>query len=674
MLVYGDHPRAVDAAAEARALVSARREVDALPPGLPRHSALVSLLIRVGEWAQGVLDAEHARSGEDSDTLLARACEAALLVLGRAVAASWRDGFRADLTSVGPVLEALEALAPPEPVMCKVPEGYAFYALYPEAYVEAAERARLGLEAYGDAAERSRRDPESSLEAAERERFGPDASVEAAQRSRLDPESPVDAAKRARLDPESSVEAEERARLDGGRPWRVIGIRGIGTGLAGVVAAGLGTEALCTLRPGGHPYARTLSLSPGLTARLEEEARAGWRFAVVDEGPGLSGSSFGAVADFLEAHGAAPESVTFFPSHAGAPGPQAHPRHRERWARADVRTADFDALLLHPSEPSHSLVQWVADLTGPAEAPPEDVGSGGWRRHLLSGLPAEEWPAAHPWQERRKYLLRAGGRRWLLKFAGLGAHGARAYLHTRVLAEAGFGAPVAGLRHGFLVQPWLEEAKPLSVAWREVDRWSVLERVGEYLGFRSRHFGTVGDDCGASVRQLWEMARYNTEAALGHQVASALDAWVPRLGGLARAVRRTVTDNRLHAWEWLVLPGGRVLKADAVDHHRGHDLVGCQDLAWDVAGAAVELSLDADGVGALCAAVERHKGHVPPPDVLRFHRHAYLAFQLGHHMLAATSYDASAPDEAARLRRAADHYAELLRTELLGFRASTPRR
>jgi len=133
-------------------------------------------------------------------------------------------------------------------------------------------------------------------------------------------------------------------------------------------------------------------------------------------------------------------------------------------------------------------------------------------------------------------------------------------------------------------------------------------------------------------------------------------------------------DNRLHAWEWLVLPGGRVLKADAVDHHRGHDLVGCQDLAWDVAGAAVELSLDADGLGALCAAVERHKGHVPSPDVLRFHRQAYLAFQLGHHALAATSYDTSAPDEAARLRRAADHYAQLLRTELTGFGARAGRR
>jgi hypothetical protein len=600
MRVYGDHPREVDALAEARALATARAEVRALPPGLPRHAALVSLLIRVGEWAQGVLDAEHRARGGDGDTPLARACEAALLALGEAVAASWSDGFRADLEPLGPWLEALAELAPREPVRCKVPEGYAFYALYPEAYLEAA-----------------------------------------------------------------------RAVPSDGRPWRVIGLRGIGTGLAGMVAAGLGTRALCTVRPGGHPFERTLSLSPERAARLEEEARAGWRFAVVDEGPGLSGSSFGAVADFLEARGAAPESVTFFPSHAGDPGPRAQARHRERWARADRRVVDFEPLLLRPSEPSHALVRWVEDLTGPAEGPPEDVGGGGWRRCCLHGVPEAEWPPVHSWQERRKYLLRAGGRRWLLKFAGLGAHGARAYLQARALAEAGFGAPVAGLRHGFLVQPWLEEARPLSGAPGEVERQALVERVGAYLGFRFHHFGRVGDDRGASPRELWEMARFNTEAALGRQVASALDAWEPRLEGLARAVRRTVTDNRMHAWEWLVLPGGRVLKADGVDHARGHDLVGCQDVAWDLAGAAVELALDEDALGALCTAVERHKGRVPPPEVLRFHQQAYLAFQWGHHALAATSHDGGAPDEAARLRRAADRYARLLRSELAAFAAST---
>ena len=61
--------------------------------------------------------------------------------------------------------------------------------------------------------------------------------------------------------------------------------------------------------------------------------------------------------------------------------------------------------------------------------------------------------------------------------------------------------------------------------------------------------------------------------------------------GLKGAVRRVETDNRLHAWEWLHTPDGRLLKTDALDHHAGHDLIGCQDITWDIAGATVELDL-----------------------------------------------------------------------------------
>ena len=36
-----------------------------------------------------------------------------------------------------------------------------------------------------------------------------------------------------------------------------------------------------------------------------------------------------------------------------------------------------------------------------------------------------------------------------------------------------------------------------------------------------------------------------------------------------------------------------LLKTDALDHSEGHDLIGCQDIAWDVVGAATELELSA---------------------------------------------------------------------------------
>ena len=293
-----------------------------------------------------------------------------------------------------------------------------------------------------------------------------------------------------------------------------------------------------------------------------------------------------------------------FPSHAGDLGPPGQPGHRARWARAQV-SADFEAVLL-PRLPG-----WVEDLTGPAEAPLEDIGGGGWRAPAVRRRGG--WPPVHPRQERRKYLLRAGGRRWLLKFAGLGAHGPERTAGRAWLAAAGFASPVAGLRHGFLVQPWLEEARPLTRCGL-VDRWSLVARVGAYLGFRARP-SPAGGGARRVPAELWEMARYNTAAALGAGWRQRWSTWAPPAGRAGARGAPDVTDNRLHAWEWLVLPGGRVLKADAVDHHAAHDLVGCQDIAWDVAGATVEL-----GLNPLPLA---------DPDLLAFLLPCYCAFQLG---------------------------------------------
>ena len=61
---------------------------------------------------------------------------------------------------------------------------------------------------------------------------------------------------------------------------------------------------------------------------------------------------------------------------------------------------------------------------------------------------------------------------------------------------------------------------------------------------------------------------------------------------LERVVRPVEIDGRLHAWSYL-RRDGHLLKTDALDHHAGHDLVGCQDIAWDIVGAKIELGPDA---------------------------------------------------------------------------------
>ncbi|HKH32781.1 MAG TPA: hypothetical protein VKA80_01240, partial [Beijerinckiaceae bacterium] len=135
------------------------------------------------------------------------------------------------------------------------------------------------------------------------------------------------------------------------------------------------------------------------------------------------------------------------------------------------------------------------------------------------------------------------------------------------------------------------------------------------------------------------------------------------------------TDNRLHAWEWLVA-GDRLVKTDALDHHAAHDLIGCQDLAWDVAGTTVEFALGPDARDRLCAFAEREAGRPLVPRLIEFLTVCYLAFQLGSFTLAVRA-NAHDHGEAARLRAAAGSYADVLRRRLveepaMGRTADTP--
>src|SRR5207253_7905838 len=118
------------------------------------------------------------------------------------------------------------------------------------------------------------------------------------------------------LHPRAYVNLLDSLLLDWHRPLSVIGIRSIGTTLSAVVVAaflGRGASASrITVRPGGHPFDRKLVLTPLQQHQwLKPALRNGAQFLVVDEGPGLSGSSFLSVGEALVAQGAKPDDVTF---------------------------------------------------------------------------------------------------------------------------------------------------------------------------------------------------------------------------------------------------------------------------------------------------------------------------------------------------------------------------
>ncbi len=552
MLIFGDRSRAlcpaelIDGMRRAAAVLSASDE-----PWIFGHARMVELFIEAAALVQSLVETRFIQEGEDSAGPLSSAIDSALRPLASAVARSWIEGSGPSTAPLAHALARLAALPLPERIPIKPAEGYAFYALYPEAYAVAARA------------------------------------------------------------------------LAGAAPT-VIGIRSIGLGLGAMVAAVTAAPLSLSVRPTGHPFRRELALSGGLREALR--ARRGKPFAVVDEGPGLSGSSFAAVARELEACGVGHSDIHLFPSHGNEPGGAASADILARWRSCPKHVVSFEELALEAPHPRQRLASWVEDLTGPALEPIRDIGGGLWREldSRRAGLPAS------PRKERRKFILRSGRGVFLLRFAGLGAKGAETLDRARRLSAGGFTPEPLGLRHGFLVERWDEDAVPLDP---DRDRASLIAHLAGYLGFRARHM-PAAPASGATLAELDAMRRQNLGELFSADVAGAMS--LPPVPPEAM-VRRVQTDNRLHLWEWLRRPDGRIVKTDAADHCDAHDLVGCQDLAWDVVGAKIEFALSGDEFSELCARL-RTEGCCLPAPMLSFHESCYLAFQA-----ASFSFDAQEP-------------------------------
>ncbi|WP_431112757.1 hypothetical protein [Variovorax paradoxus] len=591
MLVYGDATRREPAAQKLARLRGLLSQARASAAGIGRHALLVDALIDAGELVQGIADAHFLAAGKrDVQSPETDAATALTMAVARLCARSWETGFSAappsgDEGLLEELLAGCEAELPSIDLQVKQPEGYAFYALYPEGHFAAAKRLQTGL------------------------------------------------------------------RL---AQWRVIGLRSIGTSLAAMAAVALEAQSPVTLRPVGHPFDRCVSLAD---ASLASPAA---HHAIVDEGPGLSGSSMAGVIRRLRDEGVPADRIHLFPGHSNGPGARASEETRALWKQAAaVHVVGFDELILNAENPAHRLRAWVEARVGPLHSPLAEITGGGWRRE--HGNASNETPPAHPWQERRKFLARGNSGTWLVKFIGLG-HAARQRFACAVkLAEAGLCPSVAGLCHGFMVERWHGEMAPLSPIRLQTSelRARLIERLAGYIAFRAHSF-PASQENGASLQELYEMGRHNSSEALGSELAGAWMRYQRQAERLQARVRRVKTDNRMHAWEWLA-GEGRLLKTDAVDHHAGHDLVGCQDPAWDIAGAKAELGLGADELAGLLDGLSR-RGCAIDAELLGFYTPAYLAFQLGHYAMAAQ--DATLPAERARLDTQCERYTRALRRHL----------
>ena len=588
MLVYRDAERPALVEAEAEALDRIFLDL-AEGRGSPRELA-TEALIEAGALEAGVVDRLNpARDGFGPREAVWRAVT---LGAGRLFRASRREPALVPervpervpelARSARRALEAARKAGAPQQVSMRTPEGYAWYALYPETYLEAARRF-LASRAFPCSYEPGR--------------------------------APTFLGWRASSSPNRTHFGGKRACAD--LPVTVIGLRGIGASLSAVVAAELeaaGREVdSLTLRPRGDPFDRAVRLNPALAAALARRVQAGGWFLIVDEGPGLSGSSFASVARALTELGAGDEQIVLMPSVATDGRDLGSQEARRRWSlhrKVNVGFDEMRAILVPHLEGARDL-------------------SGGLWRDVVCG-PSR--PPVAPQHERRKYLSRDGAS--LSKFAGLGRRGRERLKRAEALAAAGFAPEPEGLHDGFLTTAFLR-GRPL-----RRDDPEALPRAAAYIGWLGRQARTGGAVQGD---ELFVMVERNVELALGADAKPRLDPWRRRLAGAPEVE----VDGRMSPFEWLRVDE-IVFKTDGVDHGDDHFLPGSTDIAWDVAGFATEWGLGEEACGDFAAKAARQAGDARLPDRLPFYQAAYLALRTGWTEIAASAMPAGADRRGLR--------------------------
>jgi hypothetical protein len=226
-----------------------------------------------------------------------------------------------------------------------------------------------------------------------------------------------------------------------------------------------------------------------------------------------------------------------------------------------------------------------------------------------------------PQHERRKYLH--NGRLW--KFAGLAHFGRSKY--ERALRLKDFCPAACSFQNGFLTSEWLP-ATPAKLTDE------LLDTMARYLAFLRAEFAT-GE--AVPVRGLEEMIRTN----IGQEIEAPQEGTVVAI------------DGRMLPHEWLETQRG-IIKADSLEHHDDHFFPGCQDIAWDIAGAAVEWGVSLE---ALADRYLRLTTDSTLRKRLPFYRTAYRAYRYGYCQMAIDSLGDSPDGE--RFRTLRSRYADL---------------
>lgn len=352
---------------------------------------------------------------------------------------------------------------------------------------------------------------------------------------------------------------------------------------------------------------------------------------VVDEGPGMSGSSFLSVGEALVAAGVDRSHIQFLCSRQVDATTLCARDAAARWN-------GFRSLVVSPNGhlPTEARIY---------------LGGGYWRRELArnNSLSLTSWPASWTQMERLKFL--SPDRRTLFKFAGYSRFGDEIRDRARLLSEAGYAPAPSLAGDGFLCREFVP-GDILTPADR--DR-GILARMAQYCAWRQSAFpATVSPN----LDEMQTMLHFNVSEEFGVRLNG-------NRGSLA-CDRPVLVDGRMLPHEWVRRRDGRLVKCDGDSHGDDHFFPGpATDICWDLAGAILEWEMPHAEAEYFLRQYQLARGEDPRRRLPIFLL-AYAVFRMAYCKMAAVAM--SGTDEEPRLlsayRRYRRHAAALLPQEL----------
>jgi hypothetical protein len=390
-----------------------------------------------------------------------------------------------------------------------------------------------------------------------------------------------------------------------GEPAAVVGIRSIGATLSAVVAATLGAERI-TVRPKGHPYNRTVTLTAEQQHWINRHSAYNARFYVTDEGPGFSGSSIISTCEALETAGVPIGQITVLCSAQPDPHRLMAANGAERWQRIrSFKNLPYLPLAVR-DEKWYSCDHWRGRIYGKDET---------------------YWPGMWRQVEAPKFLHRDDHR--LYRFIGLGHYGARVLERYQRLADAQLGPKASGEVEGF-VEFWMEGGAAFTTPrWNE----KVHKFMVRYLSERVRLCAAEPVEADENLEEIARMMHFNTRELTGEAYNAQLRLDFP-----------VYADNRMQPHKFMRTPYG-MRKLDGAVHGDDHFFPGACDIAWDIAGLFAEWRLSEDARAAFLRDYTEHSGDMFIRSRLRDWTIAYLAFRCGYCLMGANANKGSREGE-----------------------------